>query len=151
MQRLQVDYANYLLEFPWHAYHTQTFRTKRNDGHNAIQSTWQKLQGNLHWSRSFAAVERHKLGGVHVHYLLANDYDYSKWQIRATHNYMSKAFGFCHIEPARNQATVNLYCAKYVTKDNGDYYFLGNTWENPFFSRNPIDQIIRKPNENNYK
>jgi len=64
---------------------------------------------------------------------------------------MTKAFGWNHIESARNQATVNLYCAKYVTKDNDDYYFLGNTWDNPFFSRNPIDQIIRKPNENNYK
>jgi len=89
MQRLQVDYANYLLEFPWQAYYTQTFRSRRHDVHNSIQSTWQKLYlklgwtrsfvSKLGWTRSFVSAERHKLGGVHLHYLLANDYDYEPW------------------------------------------------------------------------
>jgi len=143
MQRLQVDYANYLLEFPWQAYYTQTFRTKRNDQHNCVQATWGKLANNLKWTRAFIATERHRLGGVHLHYLLANDLDYASWQIPATRKYMNKAFGFSHIEPIRNEATVSLYCSKYVTKDNGDYYFIGDTWDKPFFSSNPVSWYVK--------
>jgi len=138
MHEAQKAYADYLLGFPWQAYHTQTFKNTRNDTTNAVYAVWNTLSNKLGWTRGFLAAERHKLGGVHIHALLANDYDFKSWQIPATKKYCDKAFGFTHIESARNQATVNLYCAKYVVKDNGDYFFLGNTWDNPFWSSNPL-------------
>lgn len=136
MHSLQVQYANYLLGFEWDAYYTQTFRRLRHDGCNAALAVWHKLCSRLEWTRAFVAVENHKLGGVHLHALLSNDL--RDWtyintglrsqsrQFEATKKYMDKAFGFTHITSARNQATVNLYCAKYVTKNDGDYYLLGH-------------------------
>lgn len=136
MHSLQVQYANYLLGFEWDAYYTQTFRNRRNDGCNAVTACWYYLQGRLSWTRAFVAVENHRLGGVHLHALLSDDLrDWSSvaegnrsqsLQLKATKRYMDKAFGFSHVTTARNQATVSLYCAKYVTKTDGDYYFLGH-------------------------
>lgn len=136
MQDLQIQYANYLLSFEWDAYYTQTFKRLRHDSTNAVNACWHILENRLEWTRGFMAVESHRLGGIHLHCLLSNDLiDYSN-PIRAkaelslrlsnTKKYCDKAFGFTHITTANNQATVNLYCAKYVTKGNGDYFFMGH-------------------------
>lgn len=136
MHSLQVEYANYLLGYEWDAYYTQTFKRRRNDSINAAIATWSVLENRLQWTKGFVAVEKHKLGGVHLHCLLNNDLrDWTNIhsavrdlgiQKSATKRYMDKAFGFSHISSARNQVTVNLYCAKYVTKSDGDYFFLGH-------------------------
>lgn len=136
--QLQEDYANYLLSFPWDAYHTQTFRNTRHDGTNAAIAWWHTMHNKLEWTRSFVAVEKHRLGGVHLHALVYNEFiDYTeparaarevRARIASTKKYCDKAFGFSSISEAKNQATVNLYCAKYVVKQDGDYFFLG-LWE----------------------
>jgi len=132
MKAISIEYANYLMSFDWDAFYTQTFRNRRNDGHNSVNACWHYLENKLGWTKGFVAVESHRLGGVHLHCLLSNELaDWSQGnpvrsQYIQTKSYMQKAFGWNHIESARNQATVSLYCAKYVCKDNGDYYFLGH-------------------------
>lgn len=139
MHELQPAYANWLLGYDWDAYYTQTFKNRRNDGTNAAIACWYILENRLSWTRGFIAVETHRLGGVHLHCLLSDELlDWNnipratnelKHRFTSTKKYMDKAFGFSHISSARNQATVNLYCSKYVVKNNGDYFFLGH-WAN---------------------
>lgn len=136
--RLQVDYANYLLEFPWDGYITQTFRKRRNDAFNAALAWWRCMESKLGWTMAYTAVEYHRLGGVHLHSLVANEaIDWTNkiqagrevvHRLATTKKYSDKAFGFTACSTAKNLATVSLYCSKYVTKSQGEYYFFGD-WD----------------------
>jgi len=129
---LQVDYANYIMGFTWDAYITQTFKRRRNDATNAVLAWWDIMYRRLGWTRSFSAVEFHRLGGVHIHALVSDDLlenNELTGKLIRTKKYCDKAFGFTHYSEPRNQATVSLYCAKYVTKGPGDYFFLGYGWD----------------------
>lgn len=135
---LRDVYANYLLGFNWDAYYTQTFKHKRNDGFNATSAWWNKMEGKLGWTRSFVAVEKHRLGGVHLHALVADDLqDWSnsqqaqrelEFRLKNSAKYTEKAFGWSNVSCARNQATVNLYVTKYVTKGSEEFFMLGH-WD----------------------
>jgi len=128
----QIDYANYLMSFDWDTYHTQTFKRCRHDGTNAAIAFWGVLEDRLQATRGFISVERHRLGGVHLHSLVSYDLT-PRGELRNTMSrvkkYCDKAFGFTNIQAPINQATVSLYCAKYVTKADGEYFFLGKGWE----------------------
>lgn len=87
------------------------------------------MEGRLQATRAFTAVEYHKLGGVHLHSLVAYDLtpreDYRSVEL-ATAKYCNKAFGWTSCSSVKNQATVSLYCSKYVTKSDGEYFLFGH-------------------------
>lgn len=121
-QELREAYANHLMQFDWNSMLTQTFKRTRHDGTNAVNAVWIRLQP-FGYTRAFFAVEPHKLDGIHLHALLRKNYESCIDDTRVK-QYCDKTFGWSVISPIRNNATVSLYCAKYVVKGN-DYFYEG--------------------------
>lgn len=125
--KLHEAYAQFVSEYPWDIYLTQTFKGVRHDGTNAVFAVHKKMESVFGASRGFVAVEPHKLDGLHLHAL----YRFPSWESNLPYRiktYAGKAFGFTNSVRSMNvppeNFTVAMYCAKYVTKGN-DFFFLG--------------------------
>lgn len=121
---LSQAYASHLQQFQWDCYATVTFRNTRHDGTNAALAVWRKMQEKFDAATGFVAVEPHRLDGKHLHGLFTFVPGQSglvaPGRVQA---YCTKAFGWSTASAARSEASVSLYCAKYVTKGNDFFYF----------------------------
>jgi len=128
--QIRQAYAEHLQKYPWDYYITQTFRNNVRDGLRASQSFWGILERKFMATRSFIAVEPHKLDGIHLHALTRHCFD--KINEKALWKYLFKAEGRSRVESPRfnSQALVTWYCSKYITKGDCDFHYFGdkNAW-----------------------
>jgi hypothetical protein len=148
MDELKGAYANFLSEFLWDIYITQTFRgwapggdgirynnfgkisvinKGRRDGVVAVGAVWKTLSNKFGANRAFMAVEPCRYDGIHIHGLIHIPEWKANMPDRIKH-YCEKAYGYTNssqnMDLPLEHPDVNMYVSKYVTKGN-EYFYLG--------------------------
>jgi hypothetical protein len=119
-------YANYISQFVWDYFITQTFRAPRRDYLYAVKLVWETLENIFGATRGFMAVEPFKFSGdLHLH-LLARFAFNPEVRAASIWKYLFKAYGRNRVEQSRDGIAVSRYCAKYVVKRGYHYEFCGD-------------------------
>jgi len=123
---IALDYADFLVTFPWDVYSTITFREKRVDSIYWSKKIFDVLT-KFDATRAFVACENHQLDGIHFH-LLSRHLPCPS-TLEPMWKYCFKAFGRSKIEflgeKGQSELSVARYCAKYVVKGNR-FEFMGD-------------------------
>lgn len=117
--RAKEALSTYLQGKVWDAYFTVTFQRPANYARLAIDRVAKALYPVR---KAFVAAEPHKLGNYHVHGIAEfHDADTDADRVLAKF----QKLGFSTMQIARSNGAVSTYCSKYITKELGDYEFLG--------------------------
>ena len=127
-------YADFIQSYHWDYFATVTFKSPRKEPYYAIKNVWRECQ-KVGAARGFLVAEPHESGDLHIHGLLATAAKGAlpslalPWDVEGS---MRKRFGISRVEACNSAEAVSSYCAKYVTKQDGqiDHYdILGAKWE----------------------
>ncbi len=119
----KLAYADFLCNFEWDLYVTQTYRYVVREPIYACAKMYSTLE-KFGATRAFIAAEPHRSGDMHLH-LLARD-EFENINPTALWKYLFKAFGRAKVERVDDHFSVTRYCSKYVVKPSGHYEFFGN-------------------------